>query len=103
MSEKEIIQSLGSYNKKKDIKADSQLLGIALLVEDNQQILDINCRMLEKEGILVLTAKTIAEARERIKLARPDVAVLDIMMPDGSGIDFLSELRQLYETPSNPV
>jgi len=102
VSEKEIIQSLGSYNKK-EIMSASQPLGIALLVEDNQQILDINCRMLEKEGILVLTAKTIAEARERIKLARPDVAVLDIMMPDGSGIDFLSELRQLYETPSNPV
>jgi len=52
---------------------------------------------------MVLTAKTLAEARQRIKLARPDVAVLDIMLPDGSGLDFLSELRQLCETPSKPV
>jgi len=77
--------------------------GIVLLVEDNQKILDINRRLLEKEGIMVLTATTIAQARQRIKVARPDVAVLDIMLPDGSGLDFLSELRTLCETPSNPV
>ncbi|MCL2186741.1 MAG: response regulator transcription factor [Treponema sp.] len=77
--------------------------GIVLLVEDNQNILDINRRLLEKEGVMVLTATTIEQARQRIKLARPDVAVLDIMLPDGSGLDFLSELRSLCETPSNPV
>jgi len=102
MSENRNIHPFRPYNKK-EIMSASQPLGIALLVEDNQQILDINCRMLEKEGILVLTAKTLAEARQRIKLSRPDVAVLDIMLPDGSGLDFLSELRQLYETPSRPV
>ena len=73
--------------------------GIVLLVEDNQKILDINRRLLEKEGIMVLTAKTLAEARERIKLVRPDVTVLDIMLPDGSGIDFLAELKESVKTP----
>ncbi|MCL2049950.1 MAG: response regulator [Defluviitaleaceae bacterium] len=68
--------------------------GIVLLLEDNIKILNLNRRMLEGEGLMVLVAKTIAEARERLKLAIPDVAVLDIMLPDGSGIDFLSELRQ---------
>ncbi|MDR0502958.1 MAG: response regulator transcription factor [Treponema sp.] len=75
--------------------------GIVLLVEDNQKILDLNRRILEKEGVLVLTAKSIAQARERVKQAVPDVAVLDIMLPDGSGLDFISELRQLCETPPN--
>jgi len=75
--------------------------GIVLLVEDNQKILDINRRMLEKEGVMVLTAKTIAQARERIKLAVPDVAVLDIMLPDGSGLEFISELRRICETSSS--
>lgn len=103
MSEKEIVYNSGANKEKKDIKTADQVQGIVLLVEDNQKILDINCRMLEKEGIMVLTAKTLAEARQRIKLARPDVAVLDIMLPDGSGLDFLSELRQLCETPSKPV
>ena len=73
--------------------------GIVLLVEDNPEIMDINRRMLEKEGVIVLTAKTLAEARERIRIARPDVAVLDIMLPDGSGLDFFSELREVCEMP----
>jgi DNA-binding response OmpR family regulator len=73
--------------------------GIALLVEDDAKILEINRRVLEREGILVLTAKTLSKAREQLKLAIPDVAVLDIMLPDGSGIDFLSELRRVCQAP----
>ncbi len=71
--------------------------GIVLLLEDNADVLDLNRRMLEEEGVIVLTATTIAEARERLKIAVPDVAVLDIMLPDGSGIDFLAELRQVCD------
>jgi len=74
--------------------------GIVLLVEDNLKILDLNRRMLEKEGLMVITAKTLGEARERIKIAVPDVAVLDIMLPDGSGLDFLSELREVCDAPA---
>jgi len=73
--------------------------GIVLLLEDNPKILDINRRMLEKDGLMVLTAETIAQARERIKIAVPDVAVLDIMLPDGSGLDFLDELREVSDAP----
>jgi len=73
--------------------------GIVLLVEDNPKILDINRRMLEKDGYIVLTAKTIEEARERIKIVLPDVAVLDITLPDGNGLDFLSELREVSNAP----
>ena len=49
---------------------------------------------------MVLTAKTLEEARERIKIAVPDAAVLDIMLPDGSGLDFLSELREVCGAPA---
>ena len=74
--------------------------GIVLLVEDNLKIIDINKRLLEKEGVMVLSAETLAEARERIRFAVPDVAVLDIMLPDGSGLDFLLELRKVCEAPA---
>ncbi|MDR2561665.1 MAG: response regulator [Holophagales bacterium] len=74
--------------------------GIVLLLEDNPKILDINRRLLEKEGLMVLTAKTLKEARERVKIALPDVAVLDIMLPDGSGLDFLSELHKSCDIPA---
>ena len=74
--------------------------GIVLLVEDNPKILDINRRMLEKDGFMIITAKTIEEARERIKIVTPDVAVLDIMLPDGSGLDFLKDLREVCNAPA---
>jgi DNA-binding response OmpR family regulator len=70
-----------------------------LLLEDNEKILDINRRMLEKDGLVALTAQTIAQARERLKIAVPDVAVLDIMLPDGSGLDFIDELREVCDAP----
>ena len=73
---------------------------VVLLLEDNPKILDINRRLLEKEGLMVLTAKSLAEARARIKIAVPDVAVLDIMLGDGSGLDFLSELREVCGAPA---
>ncbi len=73
--------------------------GIVLIVEDNPKILDLNRRILEQDGCVVLTAKTIAEARQRLKIAAPDVAVLDVMLPDGSGIDFLAELRAVSNAP----
>jgi DNA-binding response OmpR family regulator len=73
--------------------------GIVLLVEDNPQILDINRRVLEDEGLTVLTAATLAEARQRLAIAAPDVVVLDIMLPDGSGLDFLPELRKACASP----
>jgi DNA-binding response OmpR family regulator len=73
--------------------------GIVLLVEDNIKILDLNRRILEREGLIVLTAHTLEKARERVKVAIPDVVVLDIMLPDGSGLDYLTELRTVCDAP----
>jgi len=73
--------------------------GIVLLLEDSVNILNANRRILEYEGVMVFTAETIEEARRRLKIATPDVAVLDIMLPDGSGLDFLAELRQVCDAP----
>jgi DNA-binding response OmpR family regulator len=50
--------------------------------------------MLERRGgYSVRTAMNLAEARKRIKESAPDIIVLDIMLPDGSGLNFLRELR----------
>ena len=67
--------------------------GTILLVEDNEQILQGNERMLKRRGYNVATALTLAEARTRLGEQIPDAIVLDIMLPDGSGLDFLRELR----------
>lgn len=65
-----------------------------LLVEDNEKILYGNKRMLEWEGYMVDTALTLGEAQKRMAGTPPDVIVLDIMLPDGSGLDFMRRLRE---------
>lgn len=72
---------------------------LILLVEDNKQILYGNERMLKRRGYEVMTALTLEEARERMNEAEPAAIVLDIMLPDGSGLAFMRELRQKSNIP----
>jgi DNA-binding response OmpR family regulator len=73
--------------------------GLILLVEDNEQILQGNERMLKRRGYAVAAALSLAEARQRLTERMPDVIVLDIMLPDGSGLNFMRELRQKSNVP----
>lgn len=70
-----------------------------LLVEDNSRIQLANKDMLELLGYEVSLAMNLAEARACLLAQTPDVVVLDIMLPDGSGLDFLRELRQSADLP----
>ncbi len=64
-----------------------------LLVEDNEKILKGNTRLLTWEGYIVDAATTISEARTFIDANRPNIIILDIMLPDGNGVDFMKTLR----------
>ena len=77
----------------------AKLTGVILLVEDNKKILDVNTWALEDAGHKVLAAETLAEARQLLAEETPDVAVLDIMLPDGDGLEFLPELRSICKIP----
>jgi len=66
-----------------------------LLVEDEADIQFANKVLLERRGgYNVRLAMNLAQARRSIEEAVPDIIVLDIMLPDGSGLDFLEGLRQ---------
>jgi DNA-binding response OmpR family regulator len=64
-----------------------------LLVEDNAQLNEGNRRALEGEGYTVLAALTLAEAREHLAAHTPGIILLDVMLPDGDGINFCGEIR----------
>ncbi len=66
--------------------------GTVLLVEDHKDILAANRRIFEKAGYGVRTATTLAAARRQLLDTAPDLMVLDILLPDGSGLDFCAEL-----------
>jgi len=72
-----------------------------LLVEDNIDVQEINQRLLEKRGYNTRLAMNLAGARAALAEYRPDLIVLDIELPDGSGLDYLKELRE--EKNTTPV
>ncbi len=70
-----------------------------LLVEDDINVSGFNERKLRRTGYDVLTAETLAEARHHLKDNRPDLIVLDVMLPDGSGFDLCTEIRKTMTVP----
>lgn len=70
-----------------------------LIVEDNEEVLRINRKALNRKGFKVLTARTIAEARALLEAHSVHLIVLDILLPDGSGLDFCPEIREETSAP----
>jgi DNA-binding response OmpR family regulator len=66
-----------------------------LLIEDDREIQENNKDLLESATYAVRTAMNLAEAREQISKETPDIIVLDIMLPDGSGLDFIKEINDI--------
>jgi DNA-binding response OmpR family regulator len=64
-----------------------------LLVEDNKIVQSNNKKILSRRGYALRQAETLAETRAILAEERPLAIILDIMLPDGSGLDFLKELR----------
>jgi DNA-binding response OmpR family regulator len=70
-----------------------------LLVEDELSISEPLARALEREGFDVAIADTAAAAVEGFRARRPDLVLLDVMLPDGDGRDVLRQLRQVSRVP----
>ncbi len=64
-----------------------------LIADDEQDILEIISYNLEKEGYEIYTAKDGAEALEKAIKVKPDLIILDIMMPRKTGIEVCAALR----------
>jgi two-component system alkaline phosphatase synthesis response regulator PhoP len=68
-----------------------------LLVDDEADILELLRYNLEREGYAVQTALNGRDALKAAKSGRPDLIVLDIMMPGMDGVEVCTQLRQLPE------
>src|SRR5712691_805605 len=65
-----------------------------LIVDDEAMIRKAIHLALEKEGYEVVEAETGGEALRRIELGKPDLILLDIMLPDVSGFDVCRDIRK---------
>ncbi len=76
----------------------------SILVVDDQPInVQLLKRKLEREGIQIATAFSGAEALEAVKKAKPDLILLDVMMPDMDGIEVCQRLQANEDTRGVPV
>jgi two-component system response regulator HydG len=64
-----------------------------LLVDDDPDSLDAAKDILESNGHEVVTADSLAGARLHLGAALPDALLLDLMLPDGNGLELLDELQ----------
>ncbi|MCL2084598.1 MAG: response regulator transcription factor [Oscillospiraceae bacterium] len=74
-------------------------MNTVLLIEDNLNILGTNKEFLEAEGYTVHAAATLEEGGRILEGGQIDLLILDVMLPDGSGIDFCARLRERSDIP----
>ena len=83
---------MGAYGHKK-----------ILIVEDEQDILQLVKHYLEKEGFRPVTAMSGLEALKKVKEDKPDLVVLDLMLPEMDGLEVCKRLRSVPDTAMLPI
>ena len=74
-----------------------------LVVDDTKSIREIVAFMLRSRGFEVLEAGDGADAREKIRSLRPDLLVLDAMIPKVTGFDLCAELKADPDFKAMPI
>jgi len=77
----------------------SELPPVVLLVEDEPQVRRFVRTALETEGWRVFEAETMKRAVIDAAGRKPDLIILDLGLPDGDGIDFISQVRKWSPVP----
>ena len=73
------------------------------VVEDNDDIRDLVQYLLESEGYEVEAFANVSDFERKFELAKPDALVLDIMLPDGNGMDLCNKIKASSATKNLPV
>ncbi|MFA5113064.1 MAG: response regulator [Candidatus Margulisiibacteriota bacterium] len=76
---------------------------VVMIVDDEPTIVTIVEDLLQLKGFDALSASDALEAEQAIKLHRPDLILLDVMMPRVSGFDFCKKLKSLPDYKDIPV
>jgi CheY-like chemotaxis protein len=81
---------------------DSMTMRTVLFVDDDPDVLALAKEWLSAQGYRVLEAEGAFQALDLLRESRPDAMVLDLMMPDRTGVEVLEEVRfdpQLADLP----
>ena len=74
-----------------------------LIVDDESEAIDYASAVLEENGYIAIGAEDGIEGIEKVRAEKPDLVLLDIMMPGKGGIAMYRDLRKKQETKDIPV
>ncbi|MEI6319183.1 MAG: sigma-54 dependent transcriptional regulator [Pseudomonadota bacterium] len=80
-----------SGNRAVESSAASRHAPLALIVEDEHEAAQALAEVIRAEGFRTAIAGTLAEARQQLVLRTPDVVLLDLILPDGNGMELFGE------------
>lgn len=71
-----------------------------LLVDDEPELLKMVASILSDDGFVnIVTAATVNEGIAAVRTENPDLAILDVMLPDGDGFDLMRQIRTFSDIP----
>lgn len=76
---------------------------VALVVDDSLPAREMITRYLHQSGFRVLTATNGEEAVEQIHKHKPNIIILDVVLPDRSGFAICRDLKAAHETTHIPI
>ena len=85
------------------IQGEDHVSKHVLLIEDEPNIIEAVSFLLSRDGWSVSTHSNGHDAVDTVKAKRPDVLILDVMLPGRSGFDILAELRSVADFNALPV
>ena len=80
-----------------------ECMGRVLIIDDDQAVRKVVGRILERQGFEVLTAEDGRTGLTAARRQRPDVIILDIVMPRMDGFEVFGHLQRAAHTASIPV
>src|SRR6478672_3388967 len=72
------------------------MTGKVLLIDDEEKLRSLLARLLKLEGYTITETGSLKAAHKAIDTEEPDVILCDVKLPDGSGVDFIAEVKQQY-------
>ena len=78
-------------------------MSIALVVEDSPTQMEVISQCLQRGGLNVVTAISGNDAMSKIMSQKPEVIILDVVLPDKSGFELCRDLKAEVETSKIPV